>query len=181
MPWTVELETQALTWLRQLAVTHPCVGDRVVAAIDAFGELGPQVWRAQSARDAKTRGQPLVILYFQEARSAKVVRIVSATSRGSLRFRRRLRRADVIFEPLPPDLGRPAPARLASRMMTLLIQVLPPAERTRYAEEFHAELFDLARYGTGRGRQIAYALRVASQSWRLRAELKAAHRSRAFR
>lgn len=47
----------------------------------------------------------------------------------------------------------------AARLLAIVTQLLPAADRDRYDEEFRSELWDLAQAGAGRFRQVAYALR----------------------
>jgi hypothetical protein len=67
----------------------------------------------------------------------------------------------------------------ASRLLTAAARLLPAADRARYAEEFRSELWELARAGEPRRRQIGYAARQAASSLRLRAELRAPRRRKA--
>jgi hypothetical protein len=49
--------------------------------------------------------------------------------------------------------------RSADHLLAVAVRMLPSAGRTRYAEEYRAELWDLAQSGAGRSRQLRYALR----------------------
>ena len=66
-------------------------------------------------------------------------------NRGSIRARRSRRAACVV----PSAAG----------LLAAAARLLPAADRTRYAEEYLSELWDLAQSGAGRLRQLGYALR----------------------
>jgi hypothetical protein len=55
-----------------------------------------------------------------------------------------------------PGARRVAPA--AASLLTTAARLLPAAHRSRYAEEYRSELWDLAQAGAGRIRQLRYAL-----------------------
>lgn len=77
------------------------------------------------------------------------------------------------------NLPRPKMARVAGLLVKVSSWVLPAAQRCRYAEEFRAELWDVAEAGPGRWRQLACAARQLGLAWELRVELKAPHRRKA--
>jgi hypothetical protein len=64
-------------------------------------------------------------------------------------------------------------------LLTAVTRLLPAADRTRYGEEFRAELWELAHARIGRGGQLAYAARQVMSALRLQAELRAPRRRRA--
>jgi hypothetical protein len=68
--------------------------------------------------------------------------------------------------------GRATPWTSAVRLTLVSVRVLPAADRTRYAEEWQAELYELAFTGASRWAQLVYALRILNEAWVLRAELK---------
>ncbi|MFC0439001.1 hypothetical protein [Kutzneria buriramensis] len=81
-----------------------------------------------------------------------------------------LRATEVVAVPAPPV------ARSAVRLIETAVRVLPTADRSRYSEEFRAELAELA----GRRKQVIYALRLVSHAYSLRRSLTdPAHRRRA--
>jgi hypothetical protein len=88
-------------------------------------------------------------------------RIRARASSGSAREERR---AEV----------RVAPA--AGRLATAAARVLPTRERVRYAEEFQAELWEIARAGGGRWLQLGYAARQVMAAPRLRVGLRVPRR-----
>jgi hypothetical protein len=47
----------------------------------------------------------------------------------------------------------------ARRLVAVAARLLPAADRARYGEEYHSELWDLAAAGAGRRQQIGYAAR----------------------
>jgi hypothetical protein len=47
---------------------------------------------------------------------------------------------------------------LAAGLLAAAVRLLPASDRTRYTEEYRAELWDLAQAGAGRIRQLLYAL-----------------------
>ena len=55
------------------------------------------------------------------------------------------------------DRGRVVPG--AARVLAAAVCPLPCGDRVRYAEEYRAELWDLAQAGAGRITQLQYALR----------------------
>jgi diguanylate cyclase (GGDEF)-like protein len=67
----------------------------------------------------------------------------------------------------------------AVRLLAIAAQVLPAADRDRFAEEYRAELREIANVGLGRGRQLLYAARQLKAARQLRRELRAPHRRRA--
>jgi hypothetical protein len=69
--------------------------------------------------------------------------------------------------------GRVAPLTSAVRLTHLSARVLPAADRARYQEEWHAELYEMALAGASRWAQLIHALRILNEAWVLRAELKA--------
>lgn len=72
-----------------------------------------------------------------------------------------------------------AAALLAVVMACIAARMLPAAEQARYAEEFCAELLDMAEAGTSRWKQALYAARQVGRVPHLRAGLKAPRRNRA--
>ncbi len=66
--------------------------------------------------------------------------------------------------------------RLAMVMVCMAARLLPAAQETRYAEEFCAELCDLAEAGASRWKQLLYATRQIQQIPGLRAGLRSAPR-----
>lgn len=69
--------------------------------------------------------------------------------------------------------GRATPWTSAVRLTLVSVRVLPAADQARYAEEWQAELYELAFSGASRWAQLIYALRILNEAWVLRAELKA--------
>jgi diguanylate cyclase (GGDEF)-like protein len=67
----------------------------------------------------------------------------------------------------------------AARLLTVAAQVLPSPDRSRYAEEFRAELQDIACTGNGRRPQLRYAVRQFIAALQLRRELRVPSRHRA--
>lgn len=62
-------------------------------------------------------------------------------------------------------------SRSAEHMVSLMMKLLPAVCRNRYAEEFNAELYDLARLKATRTVQVVYALRQFGRVWQLREAL----------
>ncbi|WP_239168517.1 hypothetical protein [Paractinoplanes deccanensis] len=69
--------------------------------------------------------------------------------------------------------GQATPWTSAVRLTLVSVRVLPAAAQPRYAEEWQAELYELALSGASRWTQLIYALRILNEAWVLRAELKA--------
>jgi hypothetical protein len=67
------------------------------------------------------------------------------------------------------------PGLSAGRLVAAAARLLPVRERARYAEEFRAELWEIAQAG-GRRAQLAYAVRQVMAAWRLSAELRVPRR-----
>ena len=96
------------------------------------------------------------------------------------RRRRQSREHVVLVQAVAPPQGtRTVPS--AARLLAVTARVLPPADRSRYAEEFRAELQDIARTGDGRGPQWRYAIRQLTAALRLRGELREAQRQQSAR
>lgn len=76
-----------------------------------------------------------------------------------------------------PETAKVAPG--AARLLAVAAQVLPAADRGRYAEEYRAELREIANAGLGRGRQLLYASRQLRAARQLRGELRAPQPRRA--
>ena len=72
-------------------------------------------------------------------------------------------------------IGRVTPS--AGRLLAAAAQLLPAADRARYVEEYHSELYEIAVAGRlfPRLRQLRYAFWQIVMSRRLRAELLASH------
>lgn len=68
------------------------------------------------------------------------------------------------------------PGALAGRLLAAAAWLVPTRNRARYAEEFRSELAEVAQAGGGRFAQLAYALRVAASSVRLRVALASPRR-----
>jgi hypothetical protein len=68
-----------------------------------------------------------------------------------------------------PRRKRRQHSRIARRMTAVAVRILPSAHRTRYAQEFAAELYDLAEQSARA--QIGYALHLAATAWPLRRTL----------
>lgn len=62
---------------------------------------------------------------------------------------------------------------VAERMVAGLVRLLPAENRSRYREEYTAELDELAKVGLSRWAQLGYAARVGTRVWSLRAALRA--------
>jgi protease PrsW len=80
--------------------------------------------------------------------------------------------------PVPPTVvltalpaGAAAPVRPATRILDFAVSVLPPDDRERYAEEFWAELFDLAQRRARLLVQVAYTGHQLLAAAALRREL----------
>ncbi len=69
----------------------------------------------------------------------------------------------------------------AQRLVNLMMGILPAAHRSRYGEEFSAELGELARARAGRFIQLLYAVQQLSRIWKLRDALRVSDRSRSRR
>jgi hypothetical protein len=69
--------------------------------------------------------------------------------------------------------GRAAPWTGAVRLTLVSVRVLPVTDQARYAEEWQADLYELAFTGASWWAQLVYALRILNDAWVLRAELKA--------
>ena len=67
-------------------------------------------------------------------------------------------------------------APMAGRLLGAAARLLPARERARYAEELQSELWQIARVGGGRRRQLAYAARQVMAAPRLRAGLRVPRR-----
>jgi hypothetical protein len=67
-------------------------------------------------------------------------------------------------------------AALAECLVGVAARMLPASGRARFAEEFQAELWEIAYAGTGRLGQLAYAARQLRRAWGVRAELRTPHR-----
>ncbi len=78
---------------------------------------------------------------------------------------------------LAPETAKVAPG--AARLLAVAAQILPAADRGRYAEEYRAELREIANAGLGRGRQLLYASRQLRAARQLRGELRAPQQRRA--
>lgn len=69
---------------------------------------------------------------------------------------------------------------LAGRLLAAATRLLPAGDRARYAEEFRAELWEIAHAGASRRRaQLTYAAQQVMSAWRLSAELRVPRRRRA--
>ena len=76
------------------------------------------------------------------------------------------------------EAGRPAPVWPAARVAAAASGLLPGWGRPRYAEEYQAELADLAAAGAGRWRQLGHAGRLLVKAAPLRMALARVHRYR---
>jgi hypothetical protein len=74
---------------------------------------------------------------------------------------------------------RPARSRSAIGLTKLAASVLPASDRDRYAEEFRAELQDLAQSGAGHLRQLLYGLRQIRGILQMRYALRSPRRKSA--
>ena len=74
---------------------------------------------------------------------------------------------------------RPARSRSAIGLTEFAASVLPACDRDRYAEEFRAELQDLAQSGAGRLRQLLYGLRQIRGILQVRYALRSPRRKSA--
>lgn len=78
--------------------------------------------------------------------------------------------------------AEPAPvARSAERLVDVVMRLLPAQHRSRYTEEFKAELYDLAQAKATATVQVVYALQQLSRVWRLREALLTPDRPRFHR
>ena len=69
----------------------------------------------------------------------------------------------------------------AAGLLTFAARLLPTADRARYGEEYQSELWDLARSGAGRLRQLGYGLRQLRQALAAGFALRSARRGSAAR
>jgi hypothetical protein len=74
---------------------------------------------------------------------------------------------------------RPARSRSAIGLTKFAASVLPASDRDRYAEEFRAELQDLAQSGAGHLRQLLYGLRQIRGILQMRYALRSPRRKSA--
>jgi len=64
------------------------------------------------------------------------------------------------------------PGKQALRLVEIVLRVLPPDQRSRYGEEFRAELYGLAEMNRPYGAQLIYVLRLFNRVFDLRYELR---------
>lgn len=64
------------------------------------------------------------------------------------------------------------PARSATRVVSWAVDILPRPHRSRYEEEYFAELYDLAASGLSPHQQLWHALRIASRVLPLRSAME---------
>lgn len=76
------------------------------------------------------------------------------------------------LKPEPESPGERLEARPARWLAELAGLLLQSQDRTRYTEEWWAELMALAQAGVPRRGQVAYALRLALSAWPLRTALR---------
>jgi hypothetical protein len=69
----------------------------------------------------------------------------------------------------------------AAGLLTAAARLLPAGDRARYGEEYRSELWDLARSGAGRVRQLGYALRQLRRAFPAGVALRSARRRSAAR
>ena len=69
----------------------------------------------------------------------------------------------------------------AAGLLTFAARLLPTADRARYGEEYQSELWDLARSGAGRLRQLGYGLRQLRRALAAGFALRSARRGSAAR
>jgi hypothetical protein len=91
---------------------------------------------------------------------------------ADVRARERARRQSTVRA--KPDRG-PVTV-LAGKLIRTATSFLPAADQARYAEEYRAELWDLAHAGAPRRRQIVYACRQLGSSLALRRALRTSRR-----
>jgi hypothetical protein len=70
-------------------------------------------------------------------------------------------------------------ARPASRLAAVAARLLPAADRSRYAEEYWSELWDLAAAGAARRLQVRHALWLAVRALEMRGALREPRRRNA--
>ena len=83
-------------------------------------------------------------------------------------------RADIRRDRAQRETGRVTYS--AARLLKVIVQLLPAADRPRYAEEYRSELWELARTGAGRSGQLGYALRQLRSAPRTGRALRALRR-----
>jgi len=69
----------------------------------------------------------------------------------------------------------------AAGLLAAAARLLPAADRARYGEEYRSELWDLARSGAGRLRQLGYALRQLRRALPAAVALRSPRRGSAAR
>lgn len=131
---------------------------RLLSAADAALYLAKRYGRNQVQMISTTRGVSAVAVAGQSSTAAP------PATRGV--------RLEADFVPVVENTA----AATAVRLLTVAAHVLPAAERSRYAEEFRAELGDIVCEGKVRSRQLGYAARQLIAAWRLRKELRAPRR-----
>jgi hypothetical protein len=77
-----------------------------------------------------------------------------------------LRLNDGTKNPISYSVIRVAPS--AGRLLDGVAMLLPQADRARYSEEYHSELWEIARARAGRRRQLQYAAPQLSRAGHLR-------------
>lgn len=85
-----------------------------------------------------------------------------------------LRLNDGTKNPISYRVIRVAPS--ADRLLEGVALLLPPADRARYSEEYHSELWEIARTRAGRRQQLQYAARQLSRAGHLRIAVRAPRR-----
>ena len=139
------------------AATYGSIRGRSIARRWALDELGD---RARAFDHARTLASEL-----------KLARTIVST------LNRDLDRARTGSAQRQHGTGRVAPS--AGHLLAAAARLLPATDRARYAEEYRSELWEIARAGQPRRRQIGYAARQAASSLRLRAELRTPRRRKA--
>ena len=177
-----ERTRQAISCLRQQAPDGTRVQVTACAGLTSIGR-GPacQLPGLLSAADSALCAAKQANAHDQE-QGATGGRVAYAPALQGVPARRRQQAGGrvVLVQAVAPPQGTPA-APSAARLLAVAACVLPLADRSRYAEEFRAELQDIARSGDGRGPQWRYAIRQFTAALRLRGELREAQRQQPAR
>ncbi|MGW0807549.1 hypothetical protein [Nonomuraea sp. NPDC002799] len=103
---------------------------------------------------------------------------VSNTIAEDLRHRWTLRETAV---EQPHRRPRMTVSRVGERLLSMELRLLPAGHRSRFSDEFRAELQALAEANASESLQVMYSFQQIRRVWQLRAALRAPHRPRLHR
>lgn len=176
MEWTVRLYEPARQWVYDVAGSDPEAAERIQAAIDLLidGPPGDRKITVRCAgrmcrlldplRPAK-RDPRRVHIWYRNDPHQQIIFVLDGSLNGPHRSKKWEFTYEIVDDNRP--IRKEHAGRGAATLVALAAQILPTNDRSRYAEEFYAELQEISKW-----QQFFYSARILASSLALRRALR---------